>query len=330
MRPARNFQASKNTNPVKVMPRRPLTARTTRMKTITILLSMVLGGIALPAAAEFQAGQLSVRNFSWDGLNRSYTVYAPIGYDGSKRPLVIDIHGYTGNGSQQAGFSGFKSLADSEGFLVAWPEGSSNAWNAGICCGTPQSQGVDDVGFIREVVARISDEALVDPTAIYATGLSNGGAMSHRLACEAADLFAAAAPIAFPVPFFPLSQCQPSRPIAVTMVMGLTDNVVSYDPPFGFLPGALNSFEHWADVNVCEGNSPDLVEPLPGEASCETYTTCGEGVETQLCSIVGTPGSGLDGHILYYNQSGYDVAADAAPASCMLLLFQAVLAILRR
>ena len=267
--------------------------------------------MAFPAAADFQAGSLAVRNFQWDGLNRSYTVYAPAGYDGSERPLVIDIHGYTGTGSQQAGFSGFKSLADSEGFLVAWPEGSSNAWNAGICCGTPQSQGVDDVGFIREVVARISDEAPVDRTAIYATGLSNGGAMSQRLACEAADLFAAAAPIAFPVPFFPLSQCQPSRPIAVTMVMGLTDGVVSYDPPFGFLPGAQNSFEHWADVNSCEGASPDLVEPLPGEAACETYTTCEAGVETRLCSIVGSPGSGLDGHILYYNESGYDVAAES-------------------
>ena len=74
--------------------------------------------------------------------------------------------------------------------------------------------------------------------------------MSHRVVCDAADFFAAAAPNAFPVPFFPLDQCQPSRPVPVHMAMGLTDTIVPY------APGAQVSLAYWRDVNGCSGTTP--------------------------------------------------------------------------
>ena len=134
-----------------------------------------------------------------------------------------------------------------------------------------------------------------------------------RLACDADDLFAAVAPVAFPVPFIPLSGCQPMRPIAVGMVMGLTDTIIPYvGGPFG---DARDSLTYWRDQNGCGGEEADVVTLLQGEAApfqrCETYTSCSEGVEVELCSVVGALIPGLEGHILYFNTSNLNVAAES-------------------
>src|SRR6185503_15380828 len=105
-----------------------------------------------------------------------------------------------------------------------------SSWNAGdFCCGNAQSQGLDDVGLAKAIVAEVSSKACIDPKRVYATGLSNGGAMSHRLACEAADVFAATAPVSYPLDFTPFDKCQPSRPIAVIHQHALGDAVVPYN-----------------------------------------------------------------------------------------------------
>ena len=119
---------------------------------------------------------------------------------------------------------------------------------------------VDDVGFARALVQVIAAEANIDLQRVYATGLSTGGAMSHRLACEAADVFAAVAPVAFPLAFAPLSNCQPSRPIAVLHFAGLTDGIVPYEggelfPGLPPIPSAQESFTYWREVNGC-GDGP--------------------------------------------------------------------------
>src|SRR4029453_13636739 len=103
--------------------------------------------------------------------------------------MVGDIHGFTTNAAQQEGISGMRTVSDREGFVVVYPDGWRNAWNANICCGNGE---IDDVGFIRAVVAAVSAETNVDASRVYATGLSNGGAMSQRLARDAANLFAPA------------------------------------------------------------------------------------------------------------------------------------------
>jgi polyhydroxybutyrate depolymerase len=156
------------------------------------------------------------------------------------------------------------------------------SWNGGeLCCGTSQRTGVDDVGFMRAIVAKLQQEACIDPKRVYATGLSNGGAMSHRLACEAADLFAATAPVSMGNGTRP---CQPARPISVTMFRGTSDTLVSYNG--GLFPSAQADFDQWKGLSGCSG-SPSRVHNV-----CETYTGCGAGTEVTLCTING-------GHVLY-------------------------------
>ena len=259
-----------------------------------VVLVLVGAASVPPAVAQPGPGDYA-RSMVFDGRTRTYDVHVPPGYvEGSAVPLVLDFHGYTGNSSSQAATSGFRAVSDAENFIVAYPQGFANSWNAAtFCCGDAWSNGLDDVGFAVAVVDAISAEFSVDPQRVYATGLSNGGAISHRLACEASEVFAATAPVAFPLGILPLTACQPSRPITVAHFHGLGDTVVPYDGTF-WAPASQDSFASWAEKNQCEG-APVVDGP------CETFTQCAEGVETTLCSLNG-------GHIIYSNSNGVSVA----------------------
>ncbi len=208
----------------------------------------------------------------------------------------MDIHGLSSNAAQQEGISGMRAIADSRGFLVVYPDGHDNAWNAKLCCG---NRDVDDVGFIRAVVAAVAEEGNVDRSRVYVTGLSNGGAMSQRLACDAADLFAAAVPMAFPLADRPATGCQPARSMPVLTVMGLTDVLVEYDGPLG---SAAATFAYWREINACRGTTPDVVD-RNGASRCEYYTACANDVQVGLCSVTARAfgGTAIDGHLLYFN-----------------------------
>lgn len=236
------------------------------------------------------------------GLTREYDVQIPLSYNGTAPvPLVFDFHGYTSNKDQQKLVSGFSELAENEGFIVVRVNGfgALRSWNAGdFCCGLAQSQDLDDVALVRAIAAEVSASACVNPRRIYATGISNGGALSHRLACEAADLFAAAAPVAYPIDRNPFSQCQPSRPIAVMHLHGRSDPIVPYGGSLS-APSTPDSFAYWGQVNGCTGDPQ--VTYTNDDSGCETYESCDASVQTTLCTVDG-------GHILYTNNDQVPIA----------------------
>mgnify|MGYP005855746111 CR=1 FL=1 len=215
------------------------------------------------------------------GQSRSFKLHIPPGYDGAEpTPLVVNIHGLTSNPDQQVLFSEMNPQSDAEGFLVAYPAGLQNSWNAGACCGGAQSQGVDDVGFLRAMVAAIEEVTCVDARRIYATGMSNGGMMTNRLACEASDLFAAFAPVSAVLVQEP---CQPARPIPILHFNGTADVLVAYDG--GLFQGAPATFAAWAELSGCTGDPVETYKK--GAASCMTYDTCDDGAEVTLCTLTG-------------------------------------------
>lgn len=126
-----------------------------------------------------------------DGKNRTYLLHVP-----DRRsveapfPLVIALHPYPGSGRAMAELTDLSAIAEREGFLVAYPDGIDGGYNAMMCCGSE-----DDVGFVQALVHKISADYRVDPSRIYATGISNGGDMSYRLAAELPRVFTAIAPV---------------------------------------------------------------------------------------------------------------------------------------
>jgi polyhydroxybutyrate depolymerase len=224
------------------------------------------------------------------GMARTFILHIPSGYTGKTPvPLVLDWHGLGSSGSAQQNLSGYKALSDQEGFIVAWPNGLENAWNIGPCC--TSSRSIDDLGFARALVADIQGRACVDSKRIYSDGYSMGGGMSHYLACNAADLFAAVAPSAFDLLVAEEEPCMPTRAISVISFRGTSDPIVPYtggasSPPNGLnvtihFQGAENTLKTWSELNACTG------APVDGAGGCKTYTQCKDGTEVALCTKQG-------------------------------------------
>lgn len=231
------------------------------------------------------AGDSSVEINHGGGMRR-YLLHVPAGYTGeSAVPLVLNFHGYTSNPEQQAAFSGMSTKADTAGFIVAYPEGLNASFNGGGCCGQARTDNVDDVGFARAVVADIQSKACVDRRRIYATGMSNGGFMTQRLACDAADLFAAVAPVAG-VNGVAAADCKPSRPISMMHFHGTMDSLVPYTG--GGLSASISvadSFSGWAARNGCTGDPSETFSN--GSTRCMTHKSCKDGVDLTLCTTEG-------------------------------------------
>jgi len=225
-----------------------------------------------------------------DGVARTFILYVPASYSGKEPvPFVTDWHPLMASGAAEESMSGYKALADEEGFIIAWPDALEGGWNIGPCC--TRSGMVDDLGFAKALVAHVSSRACIDPKRVYATGISMGGGMSHYLACNAADVFAAVAPAAFDLLTEDEEPCHPSRPISVISFRGTSDPVVPYAggesrPPNGlnvtihFL-GAEETFKKWSELNECTGT------PTETGNGCQTFTQCKGGVEVTLCTQQG-------------------------------------------
>ena len=214
------------------------------------------------------------------GVERSYNLHLPPSYDGSTElPLVLNFHGFTSDPGQQALFSGMSPHADANGYAVAYPQGIGNSWNGGaICCGDAAAMMVDDVDFARLVVADIASRACIDQKRVYSTGMSNGGFMSHRLACEASDLVAAIAPVDG-ILGIPNGECNPSRNVPIIHFYGTEDPLVQYS-------WAQLANEFWVGHHVCGEEPPEITTEV-GAATCETWSACAEGAQITFCSIEG-------------------------------------------
>lgn len=220
----------------------------------------------------------------FEGQTQRYDLIVPDSYDPSApTPLVLNFHGFSSNPQQQALFSLIEPVAQAHGVLVALPWGGGNSWNGGLCCGEGMTTDRDDVGFSRALVQELESQLCVDSSRIYAMGMSNGGYMSHRLACEAADLFAAIGPVAG-VLGIPPDDCAPERPISVMHFHGTADGLVPYDGGgITGTPSVSETMSGWAERNGCDP-TPELTFEQ-GDVHCETWPGCSEGVEVTLCTV---------------------------------------------
>jgi polyhydroxybutyrate depolymerase len=219
---------------------------------------------------------------------RSYVAYVPRSYSGlADVPLVVNAHAFMEDPSQQAMLSRMNAKAEQKGFIVVYPRGTGPvrtllSFNAGLCCGRAAENGVDDVGFVRAVVNDASARVRVDRKRVYATGMSNGGFLAHRLACEASDIIAAIAPVAG-VNGVP-SNCAPKRPVPLMHFHGTDDRVVPYNGG-GKFPSVQKTVNDWAARNGCTGTAAQSFNV--GNSRCVTRSRCSGGAEVTLCTITG-------------------------------------------
>jgi polyhydroxybutyrate depolymerase len=221
--------------------------------------------------------------------NRSAEVHVPAGYDPSlPTMLVLNLHGFTSDIAQEKLLTQMNESAEAKNYIVVYPQGIGNSFDAGDCCGQARDAKLDDVAFVREIVGTVASRWCVDPKRIYATGMSNGGFMAHRLACEMSDVFAAIAPVAGVLGVAP-ETCKPNRPMPVLHFHGTADAIVPYhggrplnlDIGYDFRSVA-DSTDAWRAIDGCAPASKVIYEQ--GDARCEQWD-CAAGSEVTLCTI---------------------------------------------
>lgn len=233
-----------------------------------------------------------------DGLLRTYRLHVPASYSAARpTPLLVALHGGGGSMDHQADDAryGLIGKSEREGFILVFPNGFSRlrsgrlaTWNAGECCGAARDRQVDDVGFIRQVVAKVARQMTIDRHRIYAAGMSNGGMMAYRLACEMADVFRAVTAVAGT---HNVRRCTPARPVSVLHIHARNDTHVLFDGGAGEVfrdPSLVTDFTSvpatvstWAGLDGCPAR-PRRVLDRP-DAYCERYSPCRGGSEVQLC-----------------------------------------------
>jgi polyhydroxybutyrate depolymerase len=205
-------------------------------------------------------------------------------------PLVFCIHGLGQDGLLFCVTgTGLDKKSDEAGFIMVMPNGYQNSWNAGTCCGGASTEQLDDVALFRAIFAEVGKHLNVDLDRVYATGLSNGGYMSYRLACEAADIFAAVAPSAGAVgindigggtnPDSDFTSCKPSRPISVLEIHGTEDPLIPYSLQKPSLALIAQSDGCGMDTQ------PALAPKSAGDTTCVSYQGCPDDLEVTGCSI---------------------------------------------
>jgi polyhydroxybutyrate depolymerase len=205
--------------------------------------------------------------------------------------IILGYHGFGSNAPEQVALTSMNAVADARGFIVAYPDGIGSGWNAGDCCTELQTTTVDDVQFTKDLLALLGNQYCLDPRRIYATGMSNGGFMSHRLACEMSDVFAAVAPVAG-VLGIPPTSCTPSRAVPIIDFHGTADPVVPYDggPAAKLVPGVVfrsvpTTMDFWRGADGCLG--APVVTYRSGTATCTRWSDCQGGADVELCTCVG-------------------------------------------
>lgn len=185
-------------------------------------------GVTSPTRREQRKGANSGdRKFeiSVGGTTRSYLLFVPHSLPPKRSaPLLLVFHGGGGHDYNMPRFTGFDELAEDRGFFVAYPESVNTHWND-----TRSLSPADDVGFVRALIAEVKRSYSVDSARIYATGISNGGFFSQRLACDLADEISAVASVAATMPDTLVPVCHPARPVSVMFIQGTDDPIVHID-----------------------------------------------------------------------------------------------------
>ncbi len=257
------------------------------MNQIKILLLLLI--FTFPISAQQTINESIIH----DGIQRNYIVYIPEIYDGSSAvPLVLNFHGYGSNATQQMFYGDFRDIADTEGFLLVHPEGTTfignQFWNVGF---PGISSTIDDVGFTEALIDELANSYAIDLDRVYATGMSNGGFMSFLLACQLSEKIAAVASVTGSMTQDTFDDCNAQRPTPVLQIHGTEDDVVLYNGNTLSIPIA-DVISYWVDYNNCETTPttttlPDLDVSDGSTVEHSVYEDGDNGSTTEHMKVIG-------------------------------------------
>jgi len=240
------------------------------------------------------------------GVERTFKIYAPSSLDGTTAVKVLfNFHGYGSSADEQLLYGDFRDLSEQEGFLLVVPQGSlldgDTHWNSDSDAESKSS--ADDSGFVSKILDAISERYEVEPSGIYAVGMSNGGALSLYLACSLSQRITAVASVTGFMSANLLSDCGVTTPTSVLFIHGTADKVVSWDNGLG--GGSILSLAaFWASHNRCSDSSTERLEDYNGDGVSgvlHKYSACNAGTQVQVYEITDM------GHVWPEKRRGDDI-----------------------
>lgn len=241
--------------------------------------------------------------FQHQGLGRMVLFIRPEVPSATPAPVVVLLHYNGGTRSDIANMTHIADLARDFGAWIIVPEGVSQKWNDDPASVRP---GHDDVGFLAQVIQSAAARHPIDPKRVYMAGMSNGGFMTSRFACERPDLIAAGASVAATMRQGLNASCNPSRAVPMTFMLGTSDLEVSYSrtSKWALLSGP-DTLQRWLGIHGC---NPAQVSstPLPNLDPKDNTTTdvlrsgsCSSGGAVEMYVVKG------GGHTWPQGESGY-------------------------
>jgi polyhydroxybutyrate depolymerase len=234
------------------------------IRRFVFILASFLVGVTVVVTVLYRLMNVANGEIISSGLTRKHLLYVPDTYNPeTPTPLVISLHGFAEWPAHIMGVSGWNDLADEHGILVVFPSGTGFPlrWHTS---GNGEHRGdtMKDVVYISNLIDTLVSEYNIDTSRIYANGFSNGGGMSHVLACELSDRVAAIGGVAGAY-FYPWEKCNPTRPVPMIAFHGTDDKIVPFDggvrPPDGeTLPSIQGWMKIYAGENGCDQNPIQL------------------------------------------------------------------------
>jgi polyhydroxybutyrate depolymerase len=232
------------------------------------------------------------------GVARSSIVYVPQPAKPGPRPLVIVLHGLGNTGAHFRPWSHFDRAAERAGFVVAYPDAIDRRWNYGPAVdGSEPKIGnilVDDVGFIKALIDDLVTNKIADPRRIYVAGMSRGGMLAMRLACEMSERIAGIAVIAGIMTAGQRETCRPARPVPMMMISGTADHGMPFSdkkPNDKDFLSVLTTMQFWGALHGCRERSRTPIAHRnpddPTHVMLTVVSNCRSGASLRLYGVIG-------------------------------------------
>ena len=243
------------------------------------------------------SGQKSIES---GGLERTYLVHLPPSYmKGTPTPLLIAFHGGGGDGEGMERLTHMDDVSDIAGFIAVYPDGVDRNWNDG----RPEiNPSVDDVGFVRDLLKQLESDYSIDAKRVYATGISNGGFMSYRLALDLDGTFAAVAPVGALMTEQLCRKPPPASPVSVLLIMGKDDPFVPWSggdvtaglKKRGTVVSTAATIDYWVKAESCVGQPviSELPDTDPSDGTRAREELYGGGREGAVVELIAVEGGG--------------------------------------
>jgi polyhydroxybutyrate depolymerase len=260
------------------------------LRLVSLLFSALLFSALLLLPQNLSAQTNITDSLVHQGHQRKYMVHLPPATNAmTKRPLVVNLHGGSGNMINAQGFTLMNPVADQQGFVVAWPQGFGIAppgfsWADGRNTSADQA-GIDDVVFIQKLLDKLIPLYNIDTNRLYICGFSNGGFMVQRIACETPGRFAAMAGLGCSMDTDLFRLCKPAKPIPMAYFNGTNDPAMPYNggrlqnPEVKPVVPVDTAVRFWVRQNQCRTvilpvNLPDIFPADSSTVQVLNFTNC--------------------------------------------------------